>query len=140
MPQLLQQPSVFVVDDEDLIASSLAMILRLQGGFRARSFSRPDEALEAARVEPPDLLISDVAMPDLSGVELAIQVRECCPKCKVLLFSGQAFTAHLIAAANAKGHEFELLPKPVQPAELLARIQDLTEPAERPSMLEELRP
>lgn len=140
MPQLLQQPSVFVVDDEDLIASSLAMILRLQGGFRARSFSRPDEALEAARVEPPDLLISDVAMPDLSGVELAIQVRECCPKCKVLLFSGQAFTAHLIDAANAKGHEFELLPKPVQPAELLARIQDLTEPAERPSMLEELRP
>jgi PleD family two-component response regulator len=66
MNQTREQPLVFVVDDEDLIVSTLAMILRVHGGFRARSFNRPQEALEAARFEAPDLLISDVMMPLLS--------------------------------------------------------------------------
>jgi len=128
MPQPRRQPYVFVVDDEEVIASTLAMILRAHGGFRARSFTRPLEALAAARLEAPDLLITDVVMPVLSGIELAIQVREHCPDCKVLLFSGQAATANLLEAARANGDDFELLVKPVAPADLLARIQNLAEP------------
>lgn len=134
-----QQPSVFVVDDEDVIATTVAMILQLKGGFRARAFTKPLEALEAARVDPPDLLISDVIMPRLSGIDLAIQVREHCPHCKVLLFSGQAVTAHLLDTARANGHNFELLLKPVHPSDLLARIQTLMEPGSSQSSLEELR-
>ena len=87
MSQPQRQPYVFVVDDEEVIASTLTTILQLHGGFRARSFTKPIEALEAARLEAPDLLISDVVMPQLSGIDLAIQVRESCPNCKVLLFS-----------------------------------------------------
>lgn len=128
MPQSREHPYVFVVDDEEVIASSLATILKLHGGLRARSFTKPLEALEAARLEAPDLLISDVVMPELSGIDLAIQVRENCPCCKVLLFSGQASTAHLLDAASANGHDFELLLKPVHPADLLIKIQSLTEP------------
>jgi DNA-binding NtrC family response regulator len=126
MPESRQQPYVFVVDDEEVIASTLTMILRLQGGFRARAFSKPLEALEAARLESPDLLISDVVMPLLSGIELAIKVKELCPDCKILLFSGQASTAHLLEAAQANGYNFDLLLKPVHPADLLIRIRDLT--------------
>jgi DNA-binding NtrC family response regulator len=128
MPRLQQQPTVFVVDDEDVIATSLAMILRLQGGLRARAFSKPFEALAAARLEAPDLLISDVVMPDLSGIDLAILVQEYCPDCKVLLFSGQAATVHLLEAAAKSGHDFEVLSKPVHPSDLLIRIQNLTDP------------
>jgi CheY-like chemotaxis protein len=65
---------VFVVDDEPVIASSLAAILRMNG-FSARFFTSPLAALAAARSESPDLVISDVAMPDISGIELAIQMR-----------------------------------------------------------------
>jgi DNA-binding NtrC family response regulator len=132
VPELQQMPSVFVVDDEPVIATTLATILRLNGGFRARSFIKPLEALEAIRVDAPDLLITDVVMPLLSGIELAIQVREICPECKVLLFSGQAATAHLLEAAGAEGHDFELLVKPVHPADLLAKIRSLTEPEASP--------
>jgi DNA-binding NtrC family response regulator len=128
MLKLERQPFVYVVDDEEVIASTLAMILHMQGGFRTRSFSKPLEAFEAARLEAPDLLISDVVMPLLSGIELAIRVREHCPNCKVLLFSGQAATAHLLEAARASGYDFEVLMKPVHPADLLARIRNLTEP------------
>src|SRR5580658_6663095 len=93
------QPRVFVVDDEAVISNTLGVILRQQG-FEAHSFSLPLEALQAARETAPDLLISDVVMPLLSGIELAIQLREVCPNCKVLLFSGSAATAHLLEEAG----------------------------------------
>jgi len=125
--QIRKPLRVFVVDDEDVIASSLAMILRFQGGFHARSFTDPLEALQTARLEAPDLLISDVVMPQLSGIDLAIQLREYCPDCKVLLFSGQAATAELLESARARGYTFELLLKPVHPADLLAKIQNVAE-------------
>ena len=82
------QTRVFVVDDEANIAFTLAAILRIHG-FDARHFTEPHAAMSAARLDCPDLLISDVVMPLLSGIELAIQMRECCPECRILLFSGQ---------------------------------------------------
>jgi len=85
------------------------------------------EALSAAREMAPDLLISDVVMPLLSGIELAIQLRELCPNCKVLLFSGQAATASMLDSARASGHDFEVLAKPVHPADLLKRIRTVIE-------------
>jgi DNA-binding response OmpR family regulator len=126
VPQLSDQPRVFVVDDEFIIASTLATILQ-RNGFDALSFTHPLEALKAARVKAPDLLISDVMMPDLSGVDLAILLKKYCPGCKVLLFSGQAATADLLDAAREKGHDFELLSKPIHPAEFLLKIKAVTE-------------
>jgi DNA-binding NtrC family response regulator len=121
MPQVLNQHRVFVVDDEHVIASTLAMILRSQG-FDAKPFSSPLEALHATLSETPDLLISDVVMPQLSGVELAIQIKHRFPGCKILLVSGQAATADMLVAARAEGHDFEVLSKPVHPTDLLRKI------------------
>jgi DNA-binding NtrC family response regulator len=116
---------IIVVDDEPVIASTLAIILR-QVGFDVTSFTEPFEALKAAKLEAPDLLISDVVMPELSGVDLAIQMQESCPNCKVLLFSGQSATAGMLDAARANGHNFELLLKPVHPKDLLREIEKVT--------------
>ena len=109
------------MDDEPVIASSLAAILRLSG-FSAGFFTSPREALVAARSESPDLLISDVAMPDISGIDLAIQMRAQHPNCKILLFSGQAATSDLLEGARAQGYDFRLLQKPVHPSVFLAEI------------------
>jgi YesN/AraC family two-component response regulator len=76
-------------------------------------------------VEEPDLLISDVAMPVLSGIDLAIQVRERHPKCRVLLVSGHPDSVYWLEAARARGHEFEILAKPIHPQTLLRRIHEL---------------
>jgi DNA-binding NarL/FixJ family response regulator len=62
-------------------------------------------------VNPPDLLISDVAMPQLSGFDLALQVKAHVFDCKILLFSGHAATAHLLDQAQEHGHNFTLLSK-----------------------------
>jgi DNA-binding response OmpR family regulator len=121
--------SIFVVDDELVIASTLAFILRMNG-YSAKFFTRPFEALTAAQSEAPDLLISDVQMPDLSGVDLAIRMRAKHPECKILLFSGQAATLDLLEDARNQGHDFHLLLKPVHPSELLFEIGTLSNGAQ----------
>lgn len=115
---------VFVVDDESVIAITLTAILN-QSGFDAESFTNPVEALEQARTTKPDLLISDVMMPEMTGIELAIAVKNECPECKILLFSGQAATVDLLQAAREQGEEFHLLAKPIHPADLLQKIRAL---------------
>jgi CheY-like chemotaxis protein len=115
---------VFVVDDETVIAATLAIILN-QSGFQAESFTNPVLALERARTTRPDFVISDVMMPEMTGIELAIAIKNECPECKILLFSGQAATTDLLKAARAQGHDFHLLTKPVHPADLLQRIRTL---------------
>jgi DNA-binding NtrC family response regulator len=125
-------PRIFVVDDEPIIASTLAVIFN-RNGYSARCFTRPTDALTAALSDIPDLLISDVAMPGLSGVDLAIQIKARHPKCKILLFSGQAATQDLLENACNRRHDFHLLPKPVHPNELLAdpeTLRDTKDPIE----------
>lgn len=112
---------VFVVDDEHVIASTLAAILRMNG-YSATFFTSPVEALAAARSKAPDLLISDVALPGISGIDLAVQMRAQYPNCKILLFSGKAATSDLLEDARAQGHDFDLLLKPAPPRELLFEV------------------
>lgn len=114
-------PHVFVVDDEPVIASTLTAILKMHG-FSATCFTSPLDVLNAAAAKAPDLLISDVDMPGLSGIDLAIQMKAQHPACKILLFSGRPSTLDLVDAARAKGHDFDLLQKPVLPPELLLAI------------------
>jgi DNA-binding NtrC family response regulator len=126
---VLEQPArsrIFVVDDEFIIASTLATILQ-RNGFDAIYFTEPLKALEAARQEAPQLLITDVVMPGLSGIDLAIALKEDCPTCKVLLFSGQAATSNLLQASREKGYDFELLSKPIHPTEFLKKIKGVAE-------------
>ena len=119
---MAKKPKALVVDDERVIADSLATILN-QAGFDASAVYTGTSAVEESRKSRPDLVISDVIMPDMNGIEAAIRIRQMLPKCKILLFSGQAATAALLDDARRRGHEFEVLAKPVHPTDLLAKIK-----------------
>ena len=82
-----------------------------------------ETAVETAETLRPDMVISDVMMADLNGIDAAIKIRGLLPACKILLFSGQASTADLLDRARVQGHEFEILAKPVHPQDLLARLR-----------------
>ena len=112
------KPRVLVADDEQVIANTLAIILN-QAGFEARAVFSGEKAIEALETFQPNMLISDVIMTGMTGIEAAIKTREKMPSCKILLFSGQAATADLLEKARAEGHEFEILAKPVHPTDLL---------------------
>jgi len=116
------KPRIFVVDDEPVIASTLAIILN-SAGFSATAFTDPLGALLAAETECPDFLISDVLMPQLNGIDLGVQFKAIYPQCRILLFSGQAETSDFMESARKKGHHFKLLTKPVHPKDLLAAIE-----------------
>lgn len=116
------KPKVLVADDERVIADTLAMILN-QSGFEAQAVYSGERALELVPTFMPDMLISDVIMGGLNGIDAAIRVRALLPGIKILLFSGQAATADLLEKARAKGYEFEILAKPVHPQDLLSKLR-----------------
>jgi DNA-binding NtrC family response regulator len=116
--------TVFVVDDESIIALTLSMILN-QSGFRARGFLSAEEAIQAAESECPDLLITDVLMPGMNGIDLAIRFESLCPDCKVLLLSGHGNTSNLLDDARLQGHSFQILAKPAHPEDLMTAIMEL---------------
>ena len=116
------KPKVLVADDERVIADTLAIILN-QNGYDASAVYTATAAVERARATRPDLIISDVIMPDMNGIDAAIQIRDFLPGCKILLFSGQAATADLLEDARKRGHEFEILAKPVHPQDLLQKLR-----------------
>jgi len=122
MPDTTRKPKVLVVDDEKVIADTLAMILN-QSGFFAQSVYSGEKAVEQAVSFGADMLISDVIMADLNGIDAAIRIKKLLPKIKILLFSGQAATADLLEKARAQGYEFEILAKPVHPKDLLSRLR-----------------
>ena len=124
MPDPGAKPKVLVVDDEPVIADTLAMILN-QSGFLARPVYSGEKALEVAPAFQPDMLISDVMMADLNGIDAAIRIRTLLPSIKILLFSGQAATADLLDKAHAQGYDFEILAKPVHPQDLLSKLRSV---------------
>ena len=113
---------VVVVDDEQVIANTLAIILN-NAGFEARRVFSGEEAVELLETFSPDVLIVDVIMPGITGIEVAIIVRDKLPECEILLFSGQAATSDLLDEARSRGYEFEILVKPTHPVDVLERLR-----------------
>jgi CheY-like chemotaxis protein len=117
-----RKPRVLVVDDELLIADSIAQILN-GSGFEAVAAYGGQSAIEVAQEFCPDILLTDVLMPRVNGVEAAIAVRKSCPEARILLFSGQAATADILQNARLRGYDFELVPKPIHPQQLLKTLR-----------------
>ena len=80
------------------------------------------EGVELARHRPFDFLVTGVVMPEMNGIEAAIQIHDLLPKCKVVLVSGDHSAGALLQGALARGYEFEILAKPVPPLELIQTL------------------
>jgi CheY-like chemotaxis protein len=116
-------PRILVVDDERIIADTICQILN-RNGFIAEPAYSGEEAIRIAHRHCPELVLSDVMMPSIDGVEAAIQIRELCPDTRIVLFSGQAATVEILARAQERGHNFELLPKPIHPTQLIKHLKE----------------
>ena len=120
---------ILVVDDEHRIADTLALILQ-SNGYQTAVAYEGDSALTQAYKTRPDLLLTDVMMPGMNGIELALAVSERFPECKALLFSGQAATAELLDRAQKQGCDFPLLSKPIHPEDLLKKVAEILNSSE----------
>jgi CheY-like chemotaxis protein len=112
---------VFVVDDERTIADTLAAIFRMNG-FEAAAFYNGEDALAACEEATPDFVFTDIQMPRIDGISLAIQIQARLPKCRIILITAHAAPEDLLEQARELGFEFELLIKPIHPVHLLTRL------------------
>jgi CheY-like chemotaxis protein len=119
---------ILVVDDQKLIADSLAEILRNEGFDSVPAYDGW-QALEVASRFHPNLLLSDVLMPGMNGMELAITIRKKYPATAILLVSGQAGVSDILQEGYRRGHQFELIAKPIHPQKLIERLKQHKFPA-----------
>ncbi len=117
---------ILVVDDEQIIADTLSVILSSKG-YSVLTAYDGETALRLARDMQPNLMLSDVVMPGMTGITLAIAMTKAAPNCKVLLFSGQAATIDLLLDARNAGYDFNVLNKPIHPKDLLRHISEAIE-------------
>lgn len=116
---------VLIVDDERIIADTLSMILSI-AGFEACAVYSGEAAVEALGSFQPDVLLSDVILAGMSGIDTAIAFQTLRPHCKTLLFSGEASAVDLLYNAREQGYSFEIMLKPVHPTDLLAKLQSIS--------------
>jgi len=102
-----------------MLADPLVYILK-GAGYEAMATPDGASAVKLAAGMEPDVMISDVIMLDLNGIETAKQILKARPQCRIVLLSGQAASADLLAKANEEGYHFEVLAKPVHPDRLLS--------------------
>ena len=115
------RPIVLVVDREPPVADALTEILN-RSGYAAVAAYDGEAALETALLMPPDMLITGIGLPGISGIELAIVVRETLPDCKVLLVAGEAAANDLPELANRAAKDFDRIDKPIRAEELLTKV------------------
>jgi PAS domain S-box-containing protein len=127
--------TILLVEDEDGVRSLMARIL-LQQGFDVLTAANGSEALRlaAAHPRPPDLLLTDVVMPGMTGRELADRLRHQHPQVKVLFVRG--YTDDALLKRGVMEAREALLAKPFQPRELAARVRQILDaklPLDRPA-------
>ncbi len=113
------KPRVFVIDDEPRMAQVIATALG-HGGFDCHTFTEPSEALAAAAEAAPDVVVSDVRMPGMDGMELLDQLRTSCPDVPVVLVTAHGSVPAAVSAIR-KG-AFDYVTKPFDNDELRAAV------------------
>ncbi len=111
----VEDVEVFVVDDERVALTAMQAFLE-QEGHPVRSFDDPAEALDAMRTRPPEVLVTDLLMPGLSGVDLAREARNLDPDIGVVLVTGAGEEEGVTATQRLDISSY--LSKPIEPREL----------------------
>jgi DNA-binding NtrC family response regulator len=114
---------VLLVDDDSGLAAYLVRMLRERGGFEVTHELDAEGALRRVEAEPWDLLIADIELPGISGLELLERVREMAPGLPVAVITGYPSFHYAVCALRGAAAEF--LSKPVHPRELVARVTRL---------------
>ena len=129
-----QRPTVVIVDDEDMVITSIRAFLQLETEFEIRGFTDPAEAADYAATHPVDVIVTDYLMPALNGIQLLAKVKEAQPETSRVLLTGHADKQSAIQAINEVSL-FQYLEKPWDNAQLLLVVQS---GAERAQLLRQL--
>ena len=122
---------ILVIDDDDLVRSTLVRMLE-RSGFDIVTAKNGREGLAQFHAEPPDLVVTDVIMPDLDGIDTIMILRQESPGIPIIAVSGggKAHAMQFLDAAQKLGADF-ILPKPFRQSDLVSAIARLLEPGKK---------
>ncbi len=130
------RPSLLILDDEEMVLSSLRSLFRLQTEYEVIVHSSAKEALGSASTRPVDLVISDYLMPEMDGITFLARFKEIQPQAIRVLLTGYADKENAIRAINQVGL-YQYIEKPWDNAELLVIVKNGLEKRQLLRTLEE---
>lgn len=117
-----QTATILVVDDEEVVVQSVCALLELETPHTILAETSPQRAIQLARVNPLDLVISDFLMPEIDGIRLLLEMRGLYPESALILLTGYADKENAIRAVNEVGI-FHYMEKPWDNDDLLTIIR-----------------
>ena len=117
-----QQSTILIVDDEPAVVQSITELLHLETPHRVLGETSSLRALQLAKVNPLDLVISDFLMPEMDGIELLLEIRRLYAESTLIILTGYADKENAIRAINEVGI-FQYMEKPWDNDDLLAIIR-----------------
>lgn len=129
------QPSILIVDDEDMVITSIRAFLQLETEYKIAGITSPVEALKYLETNPVEVVVSDYLMPKLNGLQFLAKAKELQPEAARVLLTGHADKNSAIQAINDVGL-FQYLEKPWDNQQLLLVVQSAIE---RTNLLRTLR-
>jgi DNA-binding NtrC family response regulator len=132
---MTQPPSILIVDDEDMVITSLRVFLQLETEFHVEGFTDPERAAARLAERTVDVVVSDYLMPKMNGIQLLKKAREVQPEATRILLTGHADKQSAVQAINEVGL-YHYVEKPWDNTALLLVIRN---GAERARLLRDLR-
>lgn len=120
------QPAVLIVDDEDMVITSIRAFLQLETDYKVTGVTEPLQAVKYLETNPVDVVVSDYLMPKMTGLQVLAKAKDLQPEAARVLLTGHADKQSAIQAINEVGL-FQYLEKPWDNAQLLLVIQSAIE-------------
>lgn len=120
------QPAILIVDDEEMVITSVRAFLQLETEYRIMGITSPEEAVRFLETNPVEVIVSDYLMPRMNGLQLLAKAKELQPEAARVLLTGHSDKQSAIQAINEVGL-FQYLEKPWDNAQLLLVIQSAIE-------------
>ncbi|MEZ5359770.1 MAG: response regulator [Candidatus Zixiibacteriota bacterium] len=127
---------VVVVDDEEMVLTSISSFLNLETNYETKTFLSAKKALEFIKDNPVDLVISDYLMPEMDGISFLAKVRELQPEAPRVILTGYADKENAIKAINDVGL-FQYIEKPWDNDDLLIVLRNGIEKRQLMAKLQE---
>src|SRR3954471_9376778 len=126
---------VLIIDDDEALDELLTEYLG-RFGFAVRAVAHPEDGLRALRTDPPDLIVLDLMLPGMDGLDVCRKIRET-SRVPIVMLTARGGVSDRILGLELGADDY--LPKPFEPRELVARIQAVLRRGSLPDAEESLR-
>ena len=103
MAENTKMDTIVIVDDEEMVLTSLNSFLTLETDYTVKTFTSAQDALDFIKAEAVDLVVSDYLMPEMDGITFLSKVRDVRPEVPRIILTGYADKENAIKAINNVG-------------------------------------